>query len=42
MKIKCKLDYDLPMGKILSIPVMVITGSIVKESNEYYPQVLLH
>ena len=42
MKIKLESDHDLPMDKILSISVMVITGTIVKESNECYPQVFLH
>ena len=30
------------MGQTLSIPVMVITGSVFQEGNKYYPQVLLH
>ena len=43
MKIKLESDDDLPLGKVLGIPVMVVvTGSVFQEGNEYYPQVLLH
>ena len=42
MKIRFDSDDDLPQGKILSIPVMVITGSVFQEGNKYYPQVHLH
>ena len=43
MKIKLESDDDLPLGKVLGIPVMVVvTGSVFQEGNEYCPQVLLH
>ena len=42
MKISFESDDDLPFTKILSIPVIIITGSVFQEGNEYYPQVLLH
>ena len=43
MKIRLESDDDLPLGKVLGIPVMVVvTGSVFQEGNEYYPQVLLH
>ena len=40
MKSKFESDDHLPSGKILSIPVMVITGSVFQEYNRYYPHVL--
>ena len=40
MKIRFESDDDLPLGKILSIPVVVITGSVFQEGNKYYLQVL--
>ena len=43
MKIRLESDDDLPLGKVLGIPLMVVvTGSVFQEGNEYYPQVLLH
>ena len=43
MKIRFKTNYDLPLNKIINIPVRaVIVSSIFKENNEYHPQVLLH
>ena len=43
MKIKFELNDDLPLGKILSIPVCIVAaGSIFEEYNNYYPQVYLH
>ena len=42
MKIKFESDEDLPLGKVLSVPVMVITRSVFGEDSKYYPQVLLH
>ena len=43
MKITFKTSDDLPLNKIINIPVcVVIVSSIFKENNEYYPQVLLH
>ena len=41
IKIRFESDDNSPLGKILSIPVMVITGSVFQEGNKYYPQVLL-
>ena len=39
MKIKFELDDDLPLGKILSIPVCIITlASVFQENSNYYPQ----
>ena len=43
MKIKFKSNDDLLLGKILSIPVCVVTvGSLFQEDSNYYPQVHLH
>ena len=43
MKINFESDDDLPLGKILSIPVCIITvGSVFQENSNYYPQVHLH
>ena len=38
IKIKFESDDDLPLDKILSIPVCIITvGSVFQEDNNYYP-----
>ena len=37
IKIRSESNDDLFFGKILSIPVMVITGSVFLEDNKYYP-----
>ena len=43
MKIKFKSDNNLPLGKILTMPVCLIAvGSVFQENNKYYPQVSLH
>ena len=43
MKIKFESDDDLPLGKILDIPVCIITvGYAFQENSNYYPQVYLH
>ena len=43
MKIRFESDDDWSLGKVLGIPVMaVVTGSVFQESNECYPQVILH
>ena len=43
MKIRFKSDNDLPLGKILNIPSMIIvTRSVFQKGNKYYPQVYLH
>ena len=42
MIIRFGADKDLPLGKVLSVPVMVITRSVFGEDSKYYPQVLLH
>ena len=38
MKIRFESANDLPLGKVLNIPVMVLTGSVLQEDNAYYPQ----
>ena len=39
MKIRFESDDDLPLGKILSIPVCIMAvGSVFKKYNNYYPQ----
>ena len=43
MKIKFESDDDLPLGKILSVSVCIITvGSSFQENSNYYSQVHLH
>ena len=43
MKIRFKTNDDLPLSKIINIPIcVVIVSSIFKEDGKYYPQVLLH
>ena len=42
IKIRFEADDDLPLGRVLSIPVIVVTGSIFQEGSKYYPQVVLH
>ena len=43
MKIKFKANNELPLGKILNIPVCkIIIRSVFEEDGKYYPQVLLH
>ena len=43
MKIKFNSNYDLPLGKILNIPVcIIIVRSVFEKDSKYYPQVLLH
>ena len=43
IKIRFKKKDDLPLNKIINIPIcVVIVGSTFKEDGEYYPQVLLH
>ena len=42
-KIKFESDDDLPLSKILNIPVFIIVvESVFKENNNDYPQVHLH
>ena len=39
MKIRFESDDDLPLGKILNIPVCVINvRSVFQENSNYYPQ----
>ena len=39
MKIKFESDDDLPLGKILNIPVYVIVAeSVFQKNDKYYPQ----
>ena len=43
MKIKFESDDDLPLSKIINIPVcVIIVNSVFEEDSKYYPQVLLH
>ena len=43
MKIKFESDDDLPLGKILNIPVcVIIVNGVFEEDSKYCPQVLLH
>ena len=43
MKIKFESNDDLPLGKMLNIPVcIIIVRSVFEEDGKYYPQVLLH
>ena len=43
MEIKFETNGDLPLGKIIDIPVcvIIIRGAFVEDS-KHYPQVLLH
>ena len=41
MKIRFESANDLPLGKVLNIPVMVLTVFVLQEDNAYYPQVFL-
>ena len=43
VKIKFESDDDLPISKIINIPVCVIViRSVFEEDSKYYPKVLLH
>ena len=43
MEIKFESDDDLPLGKILSIPMCIIAvGCVFKKDSDYYPQTHLH
>ena len=43
IKIRFKTNDDLPLNKIINIPVcVIIVSSIFKEDDKYYPHVLLH
>ena len=43
MKIKFESDDDLPLGKLINIPVCaIIVKDVFEEDSKYYPQVLLH
>ena len=42
IKIKFESNDDLPLGKILNIPVCITVKSVFEEDGKYYPQVLLH
>ena len=42
MKIKFKSDDDLPISKIINIPVcVIIIRGVFEEDSKYYPQFLL-
>ena len=43
MKIKFESDDNLPLDKIVNIPVcIIIVKSVFQKNNNHYPQVLLH
>ena len=43
MKIRFESDDNLHLGKMLNIPVCIITvTSVFQENNSYYPQAYLH
>ena len=43
IKIKFESENDLPLGKILNIPLcVIIVKSVFQESDKYYLQVYLH
>ena len=43
MKASFESNDDLPLSKMLNIPVcIIIVKSVFKEDSNYYPQVLLH
>ena len=43
MKITFESDEDLPLGKILNIPILtIVTRTVFQEDNKYYPQVYFH
>ena len=43
MKIRFESDDDLPISKIINIPVcVIIIRNVFEEDSKYYPQVLLH
>ena len=43
METKFESNDDLPLGKILNIPVcMIIVRSVFEEDGKYHPQILLH
>ena len=43
IKIRFESDDDLPLGKILSIPSMIIVAkSVFQKDNKYYSKVYLH
>ena len=43
MGVTFKSNDDLPLGKILNIPIcIIVVGSVLQKDNNYYPQVYLH
>ena len=43
MNIRFESNDDLPLGKILNMPVcVIIVRAILEENSKYYPQVLFH
>ena len=43
IKIRFESDDNLPLGKILNIPVcVIIVRSLFQENNKYYGQIFLH
>ena len=43
MKIRFESNDDLPLGKMLNIPLFeIVVRSVFQENKKYYPQVFLH
>ena len=44
MKIRFDSNYDdLPLGKILSFPILsIVVKSVFENENKYYPQIHIH
>ena len=43
MKVGFESDDNFPLGKILSIPsIIIVTTSVFQEDNKYYPKVYSH
>ena len=43
IKARFESNHDLPLGKILNIPVcIIVVKSVFQRDNSYYPQVLLY
>ena len=43
MEIRFESDDDLPLGKIINVPLcVIIKRGVFEEDGKYYPQVFLH
>ena len=43
MRIRFDSDDDLPLGKILSIPILsIVVKSVFQNENKYFPQINIH